>query len=166
MPVSVYTKHQQGLALLLIILVTFCAAAIGSIGSLNAPQFYRELSLPAWAPPGWLFGPVWTLLYSMMTVAAWLVWRTAPFADNRRALQFYGLQLILNALWSWLFFAWYLGAAAFFEIILLWLAIIATIRSFYKHSRLACWLLLPYLLWVSFATLLTFSIWQRNPQLL
>lgn len=166
MPVSIYSRRQQVLALLLIILVTFCAAAIGSIGSLNAPQFYRELSLPSWAPPGWLFGPVWTLLYSMMAVAAWRVWRSAALPNSSRALQLYALQLGLNALWSWLFFAWYLGAAAFLEIMLLWLAIIATMRSFYLHSRLACWLLLPYLLWVSFATLLTFNLWQRNPQLL
>jgi len=113
MPVSVYTRRQQGLALLLTILVTFGAAAIGSVGSLNAPQFYRELSLPSWAPPGWLFGPVWTLLYSMMAVAAWLVWRSAALHSTSRALQLYMLQLGLNAVWSWLFFVWYLGAAAF-----------------------------------------------------
>ncbi|MCC5853315.1 MAG: tryptophan-rich sensory protein [Alkalimonas sp.] len=166
MRLSVYSQRQQWLGLLLFLAVTFCAAAIGSVGSINAPQFYRELTLPEWAPPGWLFGPVWTLLYSLMAIAAWLVWRSASLNTTARPMQLYAVQLALNALWSWLFFAWYQGAAAMIEILLLWVAIVATMLQFNKHSRLACWLLLPYLLWVSFASVLTYSLWQLNPHLL
>lgn len=161
-----YSWWQQGSALLLLLLITYLAAAIGSIGSLNAPQFYRELQLPEWAPPGWLFGPVWSLLYTLMAVAAWLVWRSGAFSQTARALQLYGVHLVVNALWSWLFFAWYQGAGALVNIVLLWLLILMIIRLFWSHSRLAAVLLLPYLLWVSFATMLNWSIWQLNPALL
>lgn len=161
-----YSWWQQSIALLVFLLITYLAAAIGSIGSLNAPQFYRELVLPSWAPPGWLFGPVWTALYTMMAIAAWLVWRSGAFSATARALQFFGAHLIVNALWSWLFFAWYQGAAAFINILILWLMIVITMRLFWRHSRLASALLLPYLLWVSFATVLNWSIWQLNPVLL
>ncbi|WP_425426604.1 TspO/MBR family protein [Alkalimonas amylolytica] len=163
---SAYTKLQQSSALLAILVITFLAAALGSLGSVNAPEFYRQLELPSWAPPGWLFGPAWTLLYTLMALAAWLVWRSDRLAVTGRALLLYGIQLVLNALWSWLFFAWYLGAAALAEIVLLWLAILITLLLFKRHSILAAVLLLPYLCWVSFATMLTWSIWQLNPTVL
>lgn len=166
MPITSYNAWQQSLGLVFFLLLTYSAAAIGGVGSVNAPLFYRELILPSWAPPAWLFGPVWTILYTLMAIAAWLVWRSGALSHTLRALQFYLAQLVLNALWSWLFFAWFMGAAAFIDIILLWLAILLTMRAFYQHSKLACWLLLPYLLWVSFAALLNFNLWQANPLVL
>ncbi|RUO62193.1 TspO/MBR family protein [Pseudidiomarina insulisalsae] len=142
-------------------------AAIGGWGSGNAPMFYRELTMPDWAPPAWLFGPVWTALYTMMAIAAWLIWREYGFQGQaKRALQVNFVQLGLNAIWSWLFFAWYLGAISFVEIILLWGAIVATIVLYWRLNRAAAILLLPYLAWVTFAAFLNFSIWQLNPGVL
>ena len=144
------------------------AGAIGGIASRNASEFYGALAKPGWAPPGWLFGPVWSALYVLMGVAAWLVWRARPAAPadragRRRGLALFVGQLALNALWTWLFFAWRQGAAAFGEIVLLWLAVAATAWHFGRVRPLAAWLLLPYLGWVGFATALTWAVWQRNP---
>ena len=142
---------------------SFVAAALGAVATRQAPEFYAQLVRPDWAPPGWLFGPVWTLLYAMMAIAAWRVWRKAGFGT---ALYLFLAQLALNALWSWLFFAWRLGGAAFGEILLLWLLIAATVAAFFRIDRLAAALLVPYLLWVSFACALTHAVWRANPQLL
>jgi tryptophan-rich sensory protein len=144
------------------IAVTALFAVVGSLGSIQAKTFYALLNQPDWAPPAWLFGPVWTVLYLMMAVAAWRVAR----AGRSPALLVYLVQLVLNALWSWLFFAWHMGAAAFVCIVVLWLLIAATIALFRRTDRVAAALLLPYLAWVSFASALCFSIWQRNPGLL
>lgn len=147
--------------------LSFVVAALGGWGSMNAPVFYRELMLPEWAPPTWVFGPVWTALYTMMAVAAWLVWREHGFQGvAKRALQINLVQLVLNTLWSWLFFAWYLGAISFVEIILLWVAIVATIVSYWRLNKAAALLLIPYLAWVSFAAVLSYTIWQLNPNVL
>jgi tryptophan-rich sensory protein len=144
------------------------AGAVGGFASRDAGVFYGALSKPAWAPPGWLFGPVWSALYVLMGVAAWLVWRARPATPAARAVRRRGLalfvgQLGLNALWTWLFFAWREGAAAFGEIVLLWLAVALTVWHFGRVRRLAAWLLVPYLGWVGFATALTWAVWQRNP---
>ncbi len=147
------------------LLVTFATAAVGAAASLDAASFYGQLNRPAWAPPAGVFGPVWSVLYTMMGVAAWLVWRTAD-ARRRSALVWYGLQLVANALWSWLFFGWRLGALAAGEVLLLWALIVVTALAFRRLSGVAALLLLPYLLWVSFAAVLTWSVWQRNPGLL
>lgn len=155
---------RQGLMLLTLLALTYLAAAVGAFGSMNAPDFYRELQLPAFAPPAWLFGPVWTLLYTLMAVAAWLVWRNGK--HYQAALSLYFVQLLVNALWSWLFFAWQQGALAFANIMLLLPLIIATALVFWRHNKLAGLLLIPYILWVSFAAVLNFSIWQLNPTLL
>jgi len=144
------------------IAVTALFAVVGSLGSIQAPAFYAQLNQPDWAPPAWLFGPVWTVLYLMMAVAAWRVSR----AGRSPALYVYLVQLVLNALWSWLFFSWRMGAAAFACIIVLWLLIAATIALFRRIDQVAAALLLPYIAWVSFASALCFSIWQRNPGLL
>lgn len=145
--------------------LTACAAALGALASVQAAVFYSQLDRPDWAPPAWLFGPVWSVLYLMMAIAAWRVSRiSAPPA--RPALMLYLGQLAINALWSWLFFAWHRGAQAFVCIVALWLLIAATIVLFGRRERLAAVLLLPYLAWVSFAGGLCFSIWQRNPALL
>ena len=157
---------QQALGLLAWLLLAFATAAIGAIASVNAGSFYAELNRPPWAPPGWLFGPVWSALYALMGISAWLVWRRHGSASVRRALLLFIAQLAANALWSWLFFAWKLGAFAFAEVVLLWCLILATVMAFRRISVLAAALLLPYLAWVSFASALTFSIWQRNPGLL
>lgn len=146
--------------------ICFAAAAIGGIGSASASGFYGELVRPAWAPPGWLFGPVWTALYLLMAIAAWLVWRAAPLATTRTALALFVAQLGANALWSWLFFAWRLGSWALVEVILLWLLIAATAVAFRRIRPVAAALLLPYLAWVAFAAVLNATLLQRNPALL
>ncbi len=148
------------------LLVTFVAAALGAWASRDAPGFYAALVKPDWAPPAGVFGPVWTVLYLMMAIAAWLVWKVRGFSTAPRTLTLYLVQLAANALWSWLFFGWHLGAAAFYEVLVLWLLVLATVVTFWRARRLAGALLLPYLAWVSFASALTFAVWQRNPQLL
>jgi tryptophan-rich sensory protein len=147
------------------LLLTFVFAAIGAFASSQAADFYQQLDRPGWAPPPWLFGPAWSALYLLMAVAAWRVQRTAAGAA-RPALTLYVVQLAANALWTWLFFSWHLGALAFAEILVLWLLIGATIRAFGRHDRWAALLLVPYIAWVSFATCLCYSIWQRNPSVL
>lgn len=159
-------RFRQIASLALWILASFVAAAIGGLASINAGGFYMELARPAWAPPSWLFGPVWTFLYILMGTAAWLVWRKRGWSGSRTALAFFLVQLALNALWTWLFFAWRLGALALVEILLLLLIILRTVHEFGKVSRTAALLLVPYLLWVSFATVLTLSLWRGNPLLL
>jgi tryptophan-rich sensory protein len=144
--------------------VTFAASAIGAVASIDAQSFYGQLIQPSWAPPPSVFGPVWTTLYAMMAIAAWLVWRSGGISANRTAFVLFAVQLALNALWSWLFFAWGYGALAFAEVVLLWIFIAATLIAFWRVSRLACLLLVPYLLWVSFASALNYSLWQLNPQ--
>jgi benzodiazapine receptor len=155
------TKQIVGLAGWLVI--TTAAAAIGAVASVEAGAFYTGLVLPVWAPPPWLFGPVWTVLYLGIAIAAWLVWRVNGFAAARTALCLFLAQLVLNALWSWLFFGWHLGALAFVDILLLWVLIAATLVSFWRIRALAGWLLVPYLLWVSFAAVLNYTVWQLNP---
>ena len=144
----------------------FIASGIGALASIRADSFYGQLVQPSWAPPPSVFGPVWTLLYAMMGVAAWLVWRAGGFRAYREALSLFLVQLAVNTLWSWLFFAWHLGAWAFADIVLLWVLIIGTITSFWRVRPLAAALLIPYFLWVSFAAALNFAVWQLNPQVL
>ena len=148
------------------LVATFAISWIGARASIEASTFYGQLVQPAWSPPAWLFGPVWTVLYVLMGVAAWLVWRAGGFRERVLPLSMFGLQLLLNALWSWLFFGWKLGGIALAEVLLLWLAIAATIALFWRVRPLAGALLIPYLLWVSFATAFNYSLWQLNPGLL
>lgn len=147
-------------------MVSFIAAAIGSAASIQASSFYAQLERPDWAPPASVFGPVWTILYALMGIAAWLVWRIDGFRTARTALTLFLVQLAVNALWSWLFFGWRLGALAFADIVLLWALIVATVIAFWRIRPIAGALLIPYLLWVSFATALSYSVWQRNPHIL
>lgn len=157
---------QQVAGLLGWLLAAFATAAIGAVASVSAGSFYAELTRPPWAPPGWLFGPVWSALYTLMGISAWLVWRHHGITRVRGALLLFTVQLAANALWSWLFFAWQLGALAFAEVVLLCCLILATVIAFWRINILAAALLMPYLAWVCFASALTFSIWQRNPGLL
>jgi benzodiazapine receptor len=152
--------------LVLWLAVCSVVGALGAAASVQAASFYAALMRPGWAPPAAVFGPVWTLLYAMMAIAAWRVWNERKAQPVRLALFFFIFQLILNALWSWLFFAWHQGAAAFLDVLLLWLSITATLVLFWRISRLAGLLLLPYLAWVTFASALNYSVWQLNPSLL
>jgi len=164
--VDVISRPRDALGLLGWLLVAFAAAGIGGFASTSAGDFYCQLVRPSWAPPGWLFGPVWSVLYALMGVSAWLVWRAQGIAGTRSALGLFFLQLAVNALWTWLFFVWRLGAVAFGEILLLWLLIVANIVLFSRISKTAAWLLAPYLAWVSFACALTFATWRLNLGLL
>ena len=146
------------------LLAAFATAAVGAVASVDAASFYAQLSKPSWAPPAWVFGPVWSVLYALMGVAAWLVWRSP--GPKSVALTLFGAQLAANALWSWLFFAWHRGALAAMEILVLLALIVAMIVAFWRISRLAGLLLVPYLLWVSFASVLTWAVWRSNPTLL
>ena len=157
---------RQIIGLLGWLLLSFAAAAIGAVASASAGAFYEQLVRPNWAPPGWLFAPVWSVLYALMGVAAWLVWRVHGFKGGGTALALFIVQLGANALWTWVFFVWHQGALAFAEIILLWCLIAATAASFRRLDALAAVLLLPYLAWVTFASALTFSAWRLNPGLL
>ena len=148
------------------LLVVFAAAAVGGFASANAPAFYEQIVRPSWAPPGWLFGPVWTVLYLFMGIAAWLVWRKHGFARAGAALVLFLVQLAFNALWTWLFFVWRMGGPAFAEILVLWLLIALCIRLFWRVSAVAGALLIPYLAWVTFAAALTLATWRLNPELL
>ena len=160
------TKRTQIVGLVGWLIVSFIAAAIGGAASVQAGPLYSQLVRPDWAPPPSIFGPVWTVLYALMGIAAWLVWRVGGFRAARSALTLFLLQLALNALWSWLFFGWHRGALAFAEILLLWGLIVATLIAFWRIRPLAGALLIPYLLWVSFAAALNYSVWQLNPRIL
>lgn len=157
---------KQLIALAGWIFVSFTAAGIGALASVRAAEFYGTLTQPAWAPPSWLFGPVWSVLYLLIGIAAWLVWREVGFSGARTALLLFGAQLVLNALWSWIFFVWKQGGPAFAEVLLLWVLILATLIAFWRIRPLAGGLLLPYLLWVTFATALTWTVWRLNPETL
>jgi len=158
--------NQQALGLVGWLLGTFAAGGVGAVASARAASFYEQLSQPEWAPPPWLFGPVWSALYFFMAVAAWLVWRRHGFGGARVALWLFITQLFANALWTWLFFVLHSGALALAEIVVLWLLIAATIAAFWPLQRLAALVLMPYLAWVTFASALTLSLWRLNPAVL
>ena len=160
------SMQKQILGLVGWLVLSFAASAIGAVASIQAASFYAQLAQPVWAPPPWVFGPVWTVLFALMGIAAWLVWRCGGFCSNRQALVLFLVQLAFNALWSWLFFAWHRGALALADILVLWILIVATLVSFWRVRPLAGALLIPYLLWVSFAAVLNYSLWHLNPQVL
>lgn len=156
-------KYLDALSLLGWLVLCFSASALGAVASVNARGFYKELVSPGWAPPGWVFGPVWTVLFVCMAVAVWLVGRTATDQKPKRvALGLFVAQLAANCLWSWLFFAWQMGGAAFAEILLLWLLIACTAVAFWRIKPLAGALLVPYLMWVTFAAMLNWALWRGN----
>ena len=159
-------KQKQIAGLVGWLVVCFIAAGIGGAASIQAGPFYNGLVRPDWAPPPSVFGPVWTVLYVLMGIAAWLVWRVDGFRAARSALTLFLVQLALNSLWSWLFFGWHQGAWAFVDILLLWALIVATLIAFWRIRPLAGALLVPYLLWVTFASALNYAVWQLNPQIL
>lgn len=143
--------------------IVVCTLGAGFLGSLFPPgEWYADLTKPAWNPPGWVFGPVWATLYVMMAIAAWLVWRTADRGPIRAPMILYGIQLVFNALWSFIFFGLHSPALAFVEVVLLAMAILATLVAFRRASRVAGMLMVPYLAWVGFAVVLHFVIWRSN----
>jgi tryptophan-rich sensory protein len=152
--------HRHILALIGWVLLCFTAASLGGI--FMPGEWYASLKKPTWNPPGWVFGPVWTALYTMMAVAAWSIWKRGGFAVQRRALRMFLIQLALNAAWTPLFFGLHQPGIAFAEMLLLWLAIAATIAAFWRVHRVAAWMLAPYLAWVSLAAVLNFTLWRLN----
>ncbi|MCW0212814.1 MAG: tryptophan-rich sensory protein [Pseudonocardia sp.] len=159
---SVVPRRPAALGLLGFGLAVLVVAVVGGLASASAGEQYASLEQPDWAPPSWLFGPVWTVLYVLIAISGWLVWRRAGFAGARTALIVYAVQLVLNMLWSPLFFGAGLAGLAFAEIVVLWLAVVATIVAFAGIHKLAAGLLAPYLAWVTFAAALNFGIWQLN----
>ncbi len=145
------------------IAICFASAGLGAAAtSTSVSGWYLTLAKPSWNPPAWLFGPVWSALYLMMAVAAWIVWRGHGWRAAQSALILFGIQLALNVLWSFLFFGMQRPGLAFAEILALWLAIVATCLVFQGKSVTAALLLTPYLAWTSFAVLLNFAIWRLN----
>jgi tryptophan-rich sensory protein len=160
---ATHSARRTILGLLAWLGVTFLAASLGAFASAGAGAFYQALLRPAWAPPASLFAPVWSLLYLLMGLAAWLAWRERGLGAS---LGLFLIQLALNALWTWIFFRWHLGLLAFAEIALLWGLILGTVIVFWRIRPLAGALLLPYWAWVTFAAALTWAVWRRNPHLL
>ncbi|MCA1716929.1 MAG: tryptophan-rich sensory protein [Actinobacteria bacterium] len=151
------------LALVGFVAACFVAALVGSeFTAPSIPEWYESLAKPFFTPPSWLFGPVWTALYLAMAFAGWLVWRGGSTSTTALPLALFGGQLVLNALWSVLFFGLRSPGVALVEILVLWAAILATLLLFRRIGREAGWLLAPYLAWVTFAALLNFEIWQLN----
>ena len=148
------------LALACFVVAVAIVAVVGVLASASAPAQYAGLVQPSWAPPSWLFGPVWTVLYVMIAVSGWLVWRRAGWVRSAHGV--YAVQLVLNMLWSPLFFGAGLLGLAFADILLLAASIVATIVLFARVSLLAAVLLVPYLAWVGFGSALNFAIWQLN----
>lgn len=141
----------------------FAAAAVGGLATRQSVgTWYQTLAKPSWAPPDWVFGPVWTALYLMMAVAAWAVWQRAGLRGARVALALFVVQLALNAAWSWVFFGWRLPGAALVELAVLWCAILGTVVAFWRIAAPAGWLMLPYLAWVTFAGALNLALWRMN----
>ena len=159
-PLTPISVSRQTLALAGWLVLCFAAATSAVFVSVDG--WYVTLNKPSWNPPSWLFGPVWTLLYIMMAIAAWLVWRKGGWALQRWPLSLFVIQWLLNAIWTPLFFGMHLIGLALVDIVLLWIAIVATLAAFWRVSKPAAWLLVPYLMWVSFATALNFAIWQLN----
>jgi tryptophan-rich sensory protein len=139
---------------------------VGVSGSLvtatSVQEWYPHIQKPWWTPPSAVFGPVWTVLYLLMGVSAWLIWRNAAGSARRTALLIFGIQLVLNGTWSFLFFGLRSPGWAALEVVLLWSSIVATMIAFASINRLAAGLLLPYLFWVSYAAALNVAIWSLN----
>lgn len=157
MIIGEHPRRWAGLPVFVIAVVV--VAVVGSLAAVNAGDEYLSLERPPWAPPQWLFGPAWTVLYVMIALSGWLAWSVRGLTP---ALGVYAVQLILNMAWTPLFFGAGQYGLAFAEIAVLWLVIVLNIVLFRRISRPAAWLLVPYLLWVTYASSLNFAIWQLN----
>jgi tryptophan-rich sensory protein len=142
--------------------LALCFAASATAGFVSVEGWYATLQKPAWNPPSWVFAPVWTSLYAMMAVAAWLVWRKGGWKTQRLALALFMAQWFLNVLWTPLFFGLHQIGLAAVEIVALCLVLLAVVACFWRISKLAGALLLPYLAWISFAAALNLTIWRLN----
>jgi translocator protein len=159
------SRARSAIALVLWIGVSLAAGWIGNqLGGGGDAGFYQQLDRPGWAPPPWLFGPVWIVLYVMMGVAAWLVWRERGFGGARFPLVLFLVHLVFNAAWTGIFFGLRMFGLAFAEILLLWALIAWLVALFWRIRPLAGALLIPYLLWVGYAAALTFALWRMNPE--
>ena len=145
-----------------LLVVAFIAGAGSLFTSTGVSAWYRQLTRPSWTPPDWLFGPVWTVLYISMAVAAWLIWKQRQ-PRSRWAIGVWLVQLLLNGAWSPIFFGLHSISGGLITIALLWLAILATASVFWRVSRAAAILMLPYLAWVTFASCLNLALWKLNP---
>ena len=156
-------KHPT-IKLLFAVIISELAGVVGALFTTPSIQtWYATLVKPAFSPPNWIFGPVWVTLYLLMGIAAFLVWRKGfSHKTVKIALGVFVFQLVLNSLWSILFFGLHNPFLALVEIIVMWLAIVATMFTFYKVSKPAMYLLVPYILWVSFAAYLNYEIWKLN----
>jgi len=154
-------KSIELFKLIISILICHSAGFIGAVFTSSAiPTWYDSLKKPPFSPPNWIFGPVWIILYTLMGISAYLVWRQGiNDSQVKTALIIFGVQLFLNALWSPIFFGFRALFAGLIVIIIMWIAILLTILAFLKISTVAAVLLIPYILWVSFATILNFSLW-------
>ncbi len=149
--------------LILCILIPLAIGAISGIAtSTGLNDWYMALNKPSFNPPGYLFGPVWTVLYIFMGVSLYLIWQSPVNEQRTRAIALFAIQLFLNFWWSFLFFKFQLLGIAFIEIILIWMSIVAMIYAFYQIHKPAAYLQIPYLLWVSFASVLNGAIWWLN----
>jgi benzodiazapine receptor len=154
---------RQTVVLIAFVAVCLTVGAIGGLATAPAiPTWYATLAKPSFNPPNWVFGPVWTALYILMAIAAWLVWRVSGWQRARTALYLFFLQLTLNSVWSFIFFGFHRIGLALLVIVLLLAAIAVTAWAFRPHSRLAAILLLPYWAWVAFATVLNTALWRLN----
>jgi benzodiazapine receptor len=146
----------------LIVSIGICFAVAGLSSRYMPAEWYRLLQKPSWTPPNYLFGPVWTFLYASMGVAAWLVWKQAGFSGAGLALGLFFGQLVLNGLWTWIFFGLQKPGLAFADIAILWAMILATMIAFWQKQPVAGMLFIPYLAWVSYASALNYAIWRLN----
>ena len=158
---SPHSRTHQTLAL--VGWLTLCFSAAVTAVFVSTGGWYAALHKPSWNPPAWVFGPAWSLLYVLMAVAAWLVWREGGWKVQGRTLGVFLLQWLLNALWTPLFFGMHRSGLAFVEIMMLWSVLAVTLISFWRVRKSAGVLLVPYLAWVSFAAFLNFTIWRLNP---
>jgi tryptophan-rich sensory protein len=156
-------NSNHWLSLIVLIGICYGAAWIGSVVTRPAiNNWYAGLAKPSWRPPNWAFAPAWTVIYTLMAFAAWIVWNRHETLFVLPALCVFGIQLALNAAWSAIFFGLRRPGLAVIEIACLWVAILATVIQFWRIAPLAGWLLVPYLAWVSFAMVLNFTIWRMN----
>ena len=153
----------QAIALIISLVVCFAAGGLGGLATTpGLDTWYDTVAKPTWNPPSWVFAPVWTTLYCLMGIAVWLVWRGGEWKQVKPAVVLFTVQLVLNSLWSLLFFGVQNPGAALVEIGVLWCAIAATTVLFFRRSAIAGGLMTPYLLWVTFASFLNFTIWNLN----
>jgi tryptophan-rich sensory protein len=163
METSAMNRWTRWIGLIVFLFICLGAGGLGAIATTpEIDGWYKTLAKPTWNPPDSVFGPVWTTLFIMMGVAAWLVWQREGFKTAALPLALFGFQLVLNVAWSWIFFSLHQPGWAFVEIVVLWLAILATTVPFFRCSKIAGWLLVPYLGWISFASVLNLTIWRMN----